>query len=234
MNVLMVYAHQETTSFGSAMHNRALSFFEKRGDNVTVSDLYGSGFHAVAAKWDFVTSGGPHENYMMEQKRIASKDDGAGFAEDIKTEIARMRAADLIVFEFPIWWSAPPAIMKGWFDKVFALGVAWDGNHRYDSGLLRGKKALVIACAGDDEKLYSSEGVHKATLTQYLYPLLHGTLAQSGFDVIKPFIAHNLTASGEDERQEILGKLNAYLESFSANPTYLYTHSQADPAKIAS
>ena len=222
MNVFMVYAHQDTTSFGSAMHNRALSFFEKRGDQVTVSDLYGSGFHAVAAKWDFVTSGGPHQNYMMEQKRIAEKDNGAGFAEDIKTEIARLRAAELIVFEFPIWWNAPPAIMKGWFDKVFALGIAWDGSHRYQNGLLHGKKALIITSAGDDESLYTPEGVHKATLTQYLYPLLHGTLAQSGFDVLKPFIAYNLTAAGEDERQEMLARLNSYLESWSSNPVYLY------------
>ncbi len=222
MNVLIVYAHQDTTSFGSALHNRALSFFEKRGDQVTVSDLYGSGFHAVAAKWDFVTSGGPHQNYMMEQKRIVEKDNGAGFAEDIKTEIARLRAADLVVFEFPIWWNAPPAIMKGWFDKVFALGIAWDGSHRYQSGLLSGKKALIITTAGDNEALYTPEGVHKATLNQYLYPLLHGTLAQAGFDVLKPFVAFNLTAAGEEERSGIINNLNSHLVESVTNPKYLY------------
>lgn len=224
MKVLMVYAHQDTTSFGSAMHNRALSFFEKRGDTVVISDLYGSGFHAVAAKWDFVTSGGPHQNYMFEQKRTADNASTGGFAEDIKQEVARLRDAELIIFEFPIWWSAPPAIMKGWFDKVFALGIAWDGTHRYGTGLLRGKKALIITGAGDSESLYSAEGIHKASLTQHLYPLLHSTIAHAGIDVLKPYIAYNLTVAGEEERHELLDKLDAHVSAMVSAPEYLFKH----------
>ena len=223
MNVLFVYAHQDSESFGAAMHNRALGFFEKRHDTCVVSDLYASGFHAVAEKWDFKTSGGAHQNYMLEQKRVSAQEGGA-FAEDIKSEIAQIRAADLIVFEFPVWWSAPPAIMKGWFDKVFALGVVWDGDHRYDRGLLRGKQALVITGAGDAAEHYSAEGMHRASLEQHLYPLLHSTLAHAGLDVHKPFIVSGLTSANDTDRQQYLEDLQLYLEKLIDAPTYLYKH----------
>lgn len=223
MNVLFVYAHQDPESFGAAMHNMALGYFEKRSDTCVVSDLYGSGFHAVAEKWDFKTSGGAHQNYMLEQRRVAASKE-FGFAEDIKTEIARIRKADIIIFEFPLWWGSTPAILKGWFDKVFALGVVWDGDHRYKTGLLGGKQAFVLTSTGDDEKKYSAEGMHKATVEQHLYPLLHSTLAHAGLDVHKPFIAHGLTIASDDDRSAFLDALPKYLEKSLTTPTYIYKH----------
>ncbi len=224
MNVLFIYAHDDPSSFIAAMHNRALSFFEKSGHTVVVSDLYASGFQAVAAKWDFKVSGGAHQNYMLEQKRVADSGDVNAFAEDIKQEIEKVRHADLILFEFPLWWSAPPAIMKGWFDKVFALGVAWDSNHRYKNGLLSGKKALILTGAGDPGDLYSSSGLHGATIEQHLYPLLHSTIAHAGIDVLKPFIVTGLTTADDEERQTQLNKLEEYLKKVVDNPEFIYKH----------
>lgn len=224
MNVLFVYAHDDPKSFGAAMHNRALSYFEKNGHQNEVSDLYASGFQAVAAKWDFKVSGGAHQNYMLEQKRVSDSGDDNAFAEDIKQEIAKVRKADLILFEFPIWWSAPPAIMKGWFDKVFALGVAWDGDHRYASGLLKGKQALIIAGAGDSEAHYSEDGIHGATLVQHLYPLLHSTLAHAGIDVHKPFLTFGLTVADDGEREAYLSDLDKYLAKIATSPEFIYKH----------
>lgn len=224
MNVLFIYAHEDPVSFGAAMHNRALSYFEKSGHTAAISDLYGSGFHAVAAKWDFKVSSGPHQNYMSEQKRAAMAGESTAFAEDIKSEIEKIRTADLILFEFPLWWSAPPAIMKGWFDKVFAMGVAWDGDHRYKTGLLGGKKALVVVSAGDSETNYSATGIHGATITQHLYPLLHSTLAHAGLDVLKPYIASDLTVASDEDRQEHLIQLDKYIEKAVSNPEFIYKH----------
>ena len=223
MNVFMVYAHEDSASFSAAMHNRALSFFEKAGHAVTVSDLYGIGFHAVAEKWDFKVSGGLHQNYALEQKRAAGSE--TGFAEDIKSEIAKLRACDLVVFIFPLWWSAPPAILKGWFDKVFAMGIVWDGNHRYGTGLLHGKKALILTESNDDASSYTDQGIHGASIEQHLYPLLHSTLAHAGLDVLKPFNATGLLLAEDDERQKILSELDSYLDNFSTNPEFIYKHS---------
>jgi NAD(P)H dehydrogenase (quinone) len=223
MNVFFVYAHEDPKSFGAALHNRALSYFERNGHKTVVSDLYAAGFHPIAAKWDFVVSGGAHQNYMLEQRRAASEQDG-GFAADIRDEISKIRAADLIIVEFPLWWSAPPAMMKGWFDKVFAMGIAWDGDHRYSNGLLVGKNVLVVTTAGDPERNYSKEGIHGATVEQHLYPLLHSTLAHAGLDVLKPFIVHNLTASADDQLLQYLADFEEYLDVTVKNPTYVYKH----------
>jgi NAD(P)H dehydrogenase (quinone) len=205
------------------MHNRALGFFERRQDTCVISDLYGSGFHAVAEKWDFKTSGGAHQNYMFEQKRTATQGEGA-FAEDIKEQIIKLRAADIVIFEFPLWWGSTPAIMKGWFDKVFALGVTWDGDHRYDTGLLRGKQALVVTSTGDAANYYSAEGMHKATVEQHLYPLLHSTLAHAGMDVLKPYVATGLTTASAEEREQYLENLQQYLQQTVDTPSFLYKH----------
>lgn len=223
MNVLFIYAHQDPESFGAAMHNRALGFFERRGDSCEISDLYASGFHAVAEKWDFKTSGGSHTNYMLEQKRVA-QNEASGFAEDIKAEIAKIRKADVIIFEFPLWWGSVPAIMKGWFDKVFALGVVWDGDHRYETGLLKGKRALVITSTGDNAEHYTAAGIHRATVEQHLFPLLHSTLAHAGLDVIKPYIATGMTIASDNDRQQYLDNLQLYLQDVVDRPVFLYKH----------
>ena len=221
MNVLMVYAYQDPQSFGAALHSRAVRFFEGRGDQVTVSDLYASGFHAVAEKWDFKVSGGAHADYALEQKRVA--DAGLdGFAEDIQDEIKKLRAADMVILEFPTWWHAPPAIMKGWIDKVFALGVVHDSNHHYKDGFMRGKQAMVITSVSDPETMYSSEGPYKATLGQYLYPLLHGTLAQTGFSVTHPYIVYNTMMASKDEQQKKIDELGDFVKQQVERPTFLY------------
>jgi len=222
MNVLFIYAHDDPASFGASMHNRALSFFEQKGYKAEISDLYASGFHAVAAKWDFKSLSGSHKNYMLEQSSAVNKD--GAFAEDIKSEIEKIRRADIIVFEFPLWWSSTPAVLKGWFDKVFAMGVAWDGDHRYKGGLLGGKKAMVITSAGDSEHDYSLDGIHGATITQHLYPLLHSTLAHAGFDVYRPFISTGLTTSDEQDRQKYIDELGVYLDKNHESPDFIYKH----------
>jgi NAD(P)H dehydrogenase (quinone) len=158
---------------------------------------------------------------MLEQKRVAQNEE-AGFAEDIKSEIAKIRKADLIIFEFPLWWGSVPAIMKGWFDKVFALGVVWDGDHRYETGLLGGKQTLVITSTGDNAELYSSTGIHRATVEQHLFPLLHSTLAHAGLDVIKPYIATGMTIASDNDRQQYLDNLQLYLQDVVDRPTLLY------------
>jgi NAD(P)H dehydrogenase (quinone) len=72
LNVLIVYAHHEPTSFTAAMKNVALQALEAQGHSVAVTDLYGQGFSAVAQKWDFVTTSGRQFNYMLEQKHAAN------------------------------------------------------------------------------------------------------------------------------------------------------------------
>lgn len=222
MNVLLVYAHDNQKSFTAALHNVAQEVLTQAGHTVVVTDLYGVGFNPTAEKYDFTTLSGGHYNYQNEQE-VAAKQDWA-YSPDIVEEIQKVKAADIILFHFPLWWQGPPALLKGWFDRVLTKGTAWDAEHIFSTGYYRGKAAGVAVCAGDQESYYRSDGVHKATVQQMLYPLLHGTLAFCGFNVFEPFVAHGLTAANEFALQEHLRAYRTKLEKLEDYPHFIYKY----------
>ncbi len=222
MNILLVYAHNDPSSFTAALHNTAQEVMIQAGHTVVVSDLYGVGFNPTAEKYDFTTLSGEHYNYMHEQE-VAAKQDWA-YSPDIVEELQKVQAADVILFHFPLWWNSPPAILKGWLDRVLTKGTAWDAEHIFSTGLYRGKAAGVTVTVGDQESYYQSDGVHRATVQQMLYPMLHGTLAFCGFNVLEPFIAYGLTAANEFSLEEQLRAYKDKLEKIEDFPHFIYKY----------
>lgn len=202
MNVLIVYAHHESKSFNAAMKELAASVLTHQGHQVKVSDLYAMKFKSAADRHDFQpVSNASHINYMLEQRENAKKD---SFTMDIKEEQEKLKWADLVVFQFPIWWFSVPAILKGWFDRVLAAGVAWNFGMIYDKGLFRGKKAMLAVTTGGPKDLYSKDGAHAAGIVEMLHPILHGTLFFCGMDVLPPFVAYGVFQAGEEGRKRYL------------------------------
>lgn len=75
-------------------------------------------------------------------------------------EQRKLLAADAVILLFPLWWFGMPAIMKGWFDRVWARGLAYGyknaGNaHRYGEGGFAGKRALLAVSVGGPAQDYS-------------------------------------------------------------------------------
>lgn len=219
MNILIVYAHHEPGSFTAAMKNLAVEVLSRQGHTVAVSDLYGEGFNPVAQKWDFVTTSGGHFNYMLEQKHAAKLD--MGFSPDILGEIQKVKSADIILFVTPLWWSGVPAILKGWFDRILAMGVAWDGGRFYEKGLLHGKQAMLIVSAGHPTDYYTESGVHKVTPLQVLHSINHEILAFCGLDIHEPFVALNTLDLNDTGRLKLLQELQFRLEHMVDSPQWL-------------
>ncbi len=219
MNILIVYAHHEPSSFTAAMKNLAIETLSAQGHSVVVSDLYGEGFNPVAQKWDFVTTSGGHFNYMLEQKHAANLD--LAFSPDIVGEIEKIAAADLIIFVAPIWWFGVPAILKGWFDRVLAMGVAWSGGNIYEKGLLHGKQAVMMVAAGGPAEYYQPKGKHKATIGQILHPINHGTLAFCGLNVHEPIVSLNVLGVGDEGRKQLLKDAEFRLQGLASSPQWL-------------
>lgn len=219
MNVLVVYAHHEPKSLVGSLKNIGISTLHSLGHEVVEADLYANGFTAVANKYDFSTLSGKHFNYMLEQRNAATND--WGFAPDVVGELQRLMAADLVIFYFPVWWFSEPAILKGWFDRVLVMGIAWDGGKIYENGMLKGKKAMVVAVAGGPEEYYQPLGKHKATLKQVLHPLHHGTLAFCGFDVLEPFLVYSSMNKTKDEYASLLERHKTAVEQAVTRPQYL-------------
>lgn len=218
MNILIVYAHHEPSSFTAAMKNMAVQILEQQGHSVVVSDLYGQGFSAVAQKWDFVTTTGGHFNYELEQKHAAKLE--MSFSPDILGEIQKLQAANMVIFITPIWWLSVPAILKGWFDRVLAMGVAWDAGKIYENGLMRGKQAVMFATAGNPAEYFTENGRYRATPSQILYPITHGTLAACGFNVQEPHVALNILGSKPPELEQMLKKATERLQNLATSPQW--------------
>ena len=86
---------------------------------------------------------------------------------DIDQEQQRLRDHDLIVFQFPLFWSSAPALVKEWLDLVLEPGFAWGAG----GDKLVGKKVMLAITAGSPQAAYSKTGVQGADLADFLLPL---------------------------------------------------------------
>ena len=108
MRVLVIYAHPDPDSLNGAIHREILSALSAAGHEVDDIDLYADGF-------DPVLSAAERRDYFEPERNRARVTDYA----------ARIEAAEGLVFCFPTWCLGPPAILKGFFDRVMVPGVSF-------------------------------------------------------------------------------------------------------------
>ncbi len=116
MKALVLYAHPCGESFAAALHERVTDTLRGRGWSVDDCDLYREAF-------DPVLSSGERRGYHDVPSNAASV---GGYVE-------RLRAAEALVLCFPVWNFGYPAILKGFFDRVFLPGVSF----RLEDGMVR-------------------------------------------------------------------------------------------------
>jgi NAD(P)H dehydrogenase (quinone) len=187
MNVLLVYAHPEPTSFTCALKDAARDALIKAGHSVEVSDLYGEGFNPVAGRHDF--TGVFDETRFHYQNEQGHAHATGGFAADLVREQQRVLKADMIVWLFPIWWGGLPAILKGWFDRVMAFGFAYADGKRFDSGFFKDKTGLLCLTSGGTVERFSAGNVY-GPIEQVLYPTQHLMVEYLGMKTYPPFVAY--------------------------------------------
>lgn len=220
MNVFIIYAHPEPQSFNSALKELAVSELTSLGHHVRVSDLYAMNFKAAADREDFQTvQNKDFFKYAAEQKH-ASKTNA--FSQDIQAEQEKLLWADFVIFQFPIWWYSVPAILKGWFDRVFASGFVYGTEiGRYDTGGLRGRKAILSATTGSSQHAYTPLGMDGDINEKILYPINHGMLYFAGLEPLEPFIAYT-PSHDEEERNHYLEQYKKRLQNLSEIPSIPY------------
>ena len=201
MNVLIVHAHNEPQSFSTALYKLAEETLKGQGHEVQVSDLYAMNWNPVASAADFGARANPdYLVYALEQREGAKHQT---IAADIQAELDKLLWADLVIFNFPIYWFSAPAILKGWFDRVLVSGICYGGKRFYDQGGLAGKKALVTVTLGGRDHMFGEGAIH-GPLEDMLRPILRGTLAYTGMTVLPPFVAWHVPYIGNDARQDFL------------------------------
>lgn len=201
MKVLIVHAHPEPQSFTAALRDQAVATLEGQGHEVKVSDLYAMQWNPVASAADFSSRENPdYLVYALEQRLGVKKQ---SIAADIQGELDTLLWADLLILNFPIFWFSAPAMLKGWIDRVLVSGVCYGGKRFYDQGGLAGKRAMVTVTLGGREHMFGEGAVH-GPLEDMLRPILRGTLAYVGYDVLAPFVAWHVPYISTDARQDFL------------------------------
>ena len=142
MNHLVVFAHPNPKSFGKGILDTVVKASEEKGAAVKVRDLYELGFDPILKPSDFVA---------FKEGKVP---------EDIAAEQEIIRWADVITFIYPVWWTSLPAILKGYVDRVFSYGFAYEYIDGAPNGLLKGKKALLFSTTGTPDELYAANGMH--------------------------------------------------------------------------
>jgi len=185
MNILIVYAHPEPQSINGAMYRTAVKHLTALGHQVKTTDLYAMQFDPISSRKNFTTNNNP--DFFKPQQEELNATENNGFAEEINAEQEKVEWCDLMIFQFPLWWFALPAILKGWVDRVFAMGRFYNNGRIYENGVFEGKKALLSLTTGGPEKNYIDlygdiEGILK--------PIHRGILEFTGFTVLQPQIIY--------------------------------------------
>jgi NAD(P)H dehydrogenase (quinone) len=224
VNVLIVYAHPAPTSFNGALRDVSVETLSANGHAVVVSDLYAADWHAVTGTGDF----GERQN--RERLSIAAEQTHAmergSIAPDIRAEQAKLAAADFVIFQFPLWWFGPPAILKGWVDRVFARGFAYLPGRKYDTGMFSGKLAMVATTTGTSADTYMPDGIDGSILA-VLWPIHNGMLRYTGFDVLPPYVAYMPAREDAATRGKQLDAYRRRLETLKTTPR-LFFHPATD------
>ena len=224
MKVLIVHAHPEPRSFNGALTQVAVATLSGAGHEVVVSDLYAMGFDPVAGPGEFTDR--VDEDYFRLDREQTHAHDTATTAADLLVEQRKLAAADLLVLQFPMWWFGPPAILKGWFDRVLARGFAYLPGHKYDTGHLHGKLAIVSVTTGTSADTYAADGIDGA-IHDILWPVHNGVLRYTGFDVAAPFVTHMPGRLTDHERTTQLDRWAGALRDVDSRPR-LFFHPRSD------
>ena len=203
MNVLLVLAHPERRSFNGAMFDTAHAALQAAGHTVVTSDLYRMGFDPVSDRRNFTSA--MDSGYLKLQAEEIWASETGGFAPDVEAEIAKIEAADLMIWQFPLWWFGLPAILKGWVDRVFAMGRVYGNGHIYDTGKFKGKRALLSLTTGGPEAAYLKDGFN-GDLDAILKPMQRGMLNFTGFSVLQPQVVYGPVRVDDAQRQAWLAQ----------------------------
>jgi putative NADPH-quinone reductase len=213
MKAFIILAHPEPQSFNAAMVRAAADVLVKAGHEVKTSDLCAMHFDPVSGRHNFTTIKDP--NYLKLQMEEMYASEAKGFAGDIENEIQKIEWCDLMIWQFPLWWFGLPGILKGWVDRVFAMGRTYGGGKMYGTGVFGGKRALLSLTTGGPPSAYVKGGF-QGDINAILRPIQRGMLQFVGFDVLAPQIIYGPVRMEQQQRNDLLAAFAKRLQDIES------------------
>lgn len=212
MQAHIVLAHPEAQSYNAHLADVARRTLSAEGWSVTTTDLYQSGFDACERAEHYANRAQPGRFDVQLEQRHAS--DTGAIPPEVAAEIAHLDRADLLILQYPLWWHLPPAILKGWFDRVFIYGEVYTSKQRFENGRYRGKRAILSTTVGTSAATYEHDG-RSGDIDLLCWPV-NFSLAYVGYTVLASFIAYGVEAGFRySEPSVVEARLKANAESWS-------------------
>ena len=136
MKTLIIYAHPNTQGHSPIILDEVKKKLIELKQDYEIIDLYKIKYDPVLHEDEHYTAGG--YNVSKQNKEFQKK----------------IKQTKKLIFIYPIWWNSTPAILKGFVDKVFTGQFAFIYKNNMPKGLLKGKKAVVIASSGAPKFFY--------------------------------------------------------------------------------
>ncbi|WP_422132828.1 NAD(P)H-dependent oxidoreductase [Endozoicomonas sp. ALD040] len=191
MNVLVVYAHPNPESYNGALFRMTCEQLTLAGHNVHPLDLYEIEFEARMSREERL-------NYMTRNN-----------TDGIENQVAKLKWAEAVVFIYPTWWMGPPAILKGWLDRVWLPGVvATYGPKGLEPGLTRIKKFLIITTQGSSRWRMALIGNPPRKMFRLSLKVV------SRCKDIKWLALYGMDKKTEEDRKQFMKKVSKHLQGF--------------------
>ena len=191
MKSLLVYCHPDPASFSAAVRDRAVDALQARGDEIRVDDLYAEGFDPLFTADE-------------RQRHLERGGDPA-----VAPYVDDLLWCQRLVLVYPTWWSGQPAMLKGWIERVWVNGVAWDlpaGANRLRGRLHNVRRIVAITSHGSSKLTNALEGeVGKRVVTRTLRSLCHPLTRTTWLAV------YGIDTARDEERRRFLEKVERKL-----------------------
>ena len=138
MRILVIIGHQHKGSFCHAIAERVVEEIKGAGQDVIFHDLYEEKFDPIL----------PHDEIDA---------DVANIDPVIREHLQEVLDAHAIVIVHPNWWGQPPAILKGWVDRVLRKGSVYEFTEAGAKGLLSEKTAVVLTTSNTPRQIEKAQ-----------------------------------------------------------------------------
>lgn len=138
---LVVLGHPSPESFNAALANAYIEKARSLHHQAELRDLYALGFDPL----------------LKEAERMA--DGAAPGSSDIEVEVGLLKQCDVLTFVYPLWFGMPPAMIKGYIDRVLGAGFRVDDLRKSGQSVLRGKRLAVISTSGASRTWLEEHGM---------------------------------------------------------------------------
>jgi NAD(P)H dehydrogenase (quinone) len=148
MKHAVIFAHPNAESFTASVAGAYAQAVEELGHTVVRRDLYRMGFDPRLKAEEL-----PCENFIP--------------APDVMAERAILEDVDVFALVYPLWLNAPPAMIKGYLERVFGFGFAYGGGGQSANPLLKGRKLIAFSSSGAPTQWVKDTGAMGAIHTLF-------------------------------------------------------------------